>query len=109
MAKYCGLIGFCYEEQDPLDPDVWIKVITEKKCFGDLIRNTRRIQVADKVNDDINVNNEISILLDPFTRDHSQDIRYATFMGTKWKVTAIDIQYPRIILSLGGVYNENTN
>jgi len=26
-------------------------------------------------------------------------------MDSLWKVTAVDVQYPRLILSIGGVYN----
>lgn len=103
MAKWCGIIG--YAEQVETTPGVWSEQITERKYYGDVIRNNRRLQSAGKLNDDINVGNEISIVADPFANNNFHSMRYVEFMGTKWKVTTVDVQYPRLILSLGGVYN----
>ena len=83
--------------------------ITERNYYGDVIRNTRRLQSADKVNDDINISNEISIVADPYANDHFYAIRYVVFQGAKWKVSNVDVQYPRLILSLGGLYNAQEN
>ena len=104
MAKWCGIIG--YAEQVETTPGVWSEQITERKYYGDVIRNNRRLQSAGKLNDDINVGNEISIIADPFANNNFHSMRYVEFMSTKWKVTTVDVQYPRLILSLGGVYNE---
>ena len=104
MAKWCGIIG--YAEQVETTPGVWSEQFTERKYYGDVIRNNRRLQSAGKLNDDINVGNEISIVADPFANNNFHSMRYVEFMGTKWKVTTVDVQYPRLILSLGGVYNE---
>ena len=103
MTKWCGIIG--YAEQVETTPGVWSEQITERKYYGDVIRNNRRLQSAGKLNDDINVGNEISIVADPFANNNFHSMRYVEFMGTKWKVTTVDVQYPRLILSLGGVYN----
>lgn len=103
MAKWCGIIG--YAEQVETTPGVWSEQITERKYYGDVIRNNRRLQSAGKLNDDINVGNEISIIADPFANNNFHSMRYVEFMGTKWKVTTVDVQYPRLILSLGGIYN----
>lgn len=103
MAKWCGIIG--YAEQVETTPGVWSEQITERKYYGDVIRNNRRLQSAGKLNDDINVGNEISIIADPFANNNFHSMRYVEFMGTKWKVTTVDVQYPRLLLSLGGVYN----
>lgn len=103
MAKWCGIIG--YAEQVETTPGVWSEQISERKYYGDVIRNNRRLQSAGKLNDDINVGNEISIIADPFANNNFHSMRYVEFMGTKWKVATVDVQYPRLILSLGGVYN----
>lgn len=103
MAKWCGIIG--YAEQVETTPGVWSEQVTERKYYGDVIRNNRRLQSAGKLNDDINVGNEISIIADPFANNNFHSMRYVEFMGTKWKVTTVDVQYPRLILSLGGIYN----
>lgn len=104
MAKWCGKIGFSAGTKETA-PSVYVEDIQEKSYIGDLIRSARRLQTTDKVNDDIDVSNEISIVADPYAMNNFHSIRYVTFMGTKWKVTSVDVQYPRLNLSLGGVYN----
>lgn len=105
MPKWFGKIGFGVTEETK--PGVWTESITEREYYGDVVRNSRRLQTSDKVNDDIVVSNEISILADPYANENFHAIRWADFMGSKWKVTNVDVQYPRLILSLGGVYNEH--
>lgn len=103
MAKFYGKIG--YAEALETAPGVWSESITEREYFGELIRNTRRLQTGDKLNDDINVANEISIIADPFANENFHAMRYVEFMGAKWKITNVEVQYPRLILTVGGVYN----
>lgn len=103
MAKWTGMIGFATSEE--IRPGVWAPMITEHKYYGDVIRNTRRIYSSDKANDDIDISNELSIIADPYARENFHTIRYAEFMGAKWRVSNVDVQYPRLILTLGGVYN----
>lgn len=105
MAKWYGVIGFA--ELVETAPGVWAEQITKRPYFGDLIRNTRRLQSANQVNDDINVSNEISIVADPFAMNNFHSMRYVEFMGAKWKVSNVDVQYPRLNLSVGGLYNED--
>ena len=103
MAKFYGKIGFA--EQVETKPGVWTPKETVRTYYGDLIRNTRRLEGSDKVNDDINISNEISIVADPYANQNFHLIKYVEFMGAKWKVTNVDVQYPRLLLTLGGVYN----
>lgn len=103
MAKFYGSIG--YAETAETKPGVWEEVITERKYFGDIMRNTRRLQTTDKLNDDITVSNEISIVADPFANQNFHLMRYVEFMGAKWKISNIEVQYPRLILTIGGLYN----
>ena len=103
MAKFCGMIGFV--ETIETVPGVWEEQITERKYYGDLVRNTRRLQAGESVNDNINVSNEISIVADPYANHNFHSMRYAEFMGSKWKVSNVEVQSPRLILTLGGLYN----
>lgn len=107
MSKFYGAVG--YAKTVETSPGVSVEQITERNYYGDVIRNTRRLQSADKVNDDINISNEISIVADPYANDHFYAIRYVVFQGAKWKVSNVDVQYPRLILSLGGLYNVQEN
>ena len=104
MAKFYGKIG--YIDSVETSPGVWEEQITEFNYYGDVIRNTRRLQSADKLNDDINIANEFSIVADPYAMNHYYSMKYIEFAGTKWKISNVDASsYPRLILSVGGLYN----
>lgn len=103
MTKFYGAIG--YGETVEVAPGVWKDEYTERNYFGDIIRNSGRFQTADKLNDDINIANEISIIADPYANQNFHLMKYAEFMGAKWKISKVDVQYPRLILTLGGVWN----
>lgn len=103
MAKFYGMIG--YADTKETKPDVWEAQLTERPYYGDLVRNTRRFQSTENLNDDLTVANEISIVADPFANQNFHLMRYITFMGTKWRITNVEVQYPRLILTIGGVYN----
>lgn len=105
MAKWFGVIG--YAETVETKPGVWKDKIIERNYYGDLIRNTRRLQPSDQVNDDVNIANEISIVSDPYANANFHSMRYVEFMGAKWKITNVEVQYPRLKLTLGGVWNEH--
>lgn len=103
MPKFYGKIGF--QESVETAPGVWEEIITERNYYGEVIRNTRKLVASNHLNDDISINNEISIIADPYAKDHFHSMRYVEFLGTAWEVTSVEVQYPRLILSLGGVYN----
>jgi hypothetical protein len=105
MAKFYGVVG--YAETVETAPGVWTEQITERPYFGDVVRNLRRLQTPSTLNDDVNISNEISIVTDPYANQNFHAIRYVEYMGTKWKVPSVEVQYPRLILTLGGVYHEN--
>ena len=105
MAKFFGVIGFV--EMVEASPGVWEERTTERNYYGDMIRNSRRLQATDKVNDDINISNQLSIVADPYAIGHFHTMRYAIYNDVKWKISDIEVQYPRLTLTLGGVYNGN--
>lgn len=101
--KWHGVIGFADTIEE--EPGIWAEDIFEHTYYGDVIRNTRSLQSSGQVNDDVNVSNLISIIADPYAMKTFHSIRYIEFMGTKWKVTDVEVKYPRLILTMGGVYN----
>lgn len=103
MSKWYGLIG--YETYEDDNTGVARPVITERYYYGDLNRLARRLQTDDRINSDIVLNNELSIIADAFALENFDSIRYAEFMGTKWAVSSAQVEYPRIILNFGGVYH----
>ena len=103
MAKWYGVIG--YGETVETSPGVWTDQITERCAKGDVIRNTMSPQSTNQVNYDIRISNSISIIADPYISNNFHNIRYVTYMGTKWTLSTVEVKYPRLILTLGGVYN----
>ena len=103
MAKWFGKIGFA--EQAKTAPGVYTDEIVFREYYGDVIRNTRRLQSTDQVNDDISISNEISIVADPYAMNNFHSMRWVELMGTKWKAVSVDVQHPRLIISLGEVWN----
>lgn len=105
MAKFYGTIGFAVGSDPNARRGVYVNQYREKQYYGDLMRDTRSLQSPNKYNDDITISNQISIVADPFAYQNFHSIRYIKYMGTAWKVTGVEVQYPRLILSVGGVYN----
>ena len=103
MAKYSGRVGFILTEET--SDGVYREIPTERRYYGDLIRNHKRWEDNQKINSDIVLQNEVSIVADPYALSNFQSIKYIELYGSFWKVTAVDVQYPRLVLSIGGVYN----
>lgn len=103
MAKWFGKIGF--SETKETKPGVWEEIITVREYYGDVTRNTRRFQSSENLNDNMVVSNDISIVADPYAIQNFHSIRYIEFMGTKWKIDNVEVSYPRLILTLGEIYN----
>ena len=101
--KWYGEIGYGVTEQTR--PGVWEPKIVERFYYGDITSIRKTSQSANQTNDDINLSQEVSVVADPYATDHFHEIRYVKYRGTKWKVTTADVKYPRLILTLGGVYN----
>lgn len=103
MARWFGKIG--YAEHVETKPGIWKEQIVERAYAGDLNRNVRKFQNGGSVNGEVDIANDISIVADPYAIQHFHDMRYAEFMGSKFIVSNVEVQYPRLILTLGGKYN----
>lgn len=104
MSRFYGAVGYITEVETAID--VIENKPIERMYKGELLRNTRSLSNGTDINDDVTITNQISILADPYANNHIHDMRYVKWRGTPWKVTNVDAsQPPRLILSLGGVYN----
>lgn len=103
MAKFYGVIGFA--ETVETSPSVWEERFTKRHYYGDILRNSRRLESSGGTNDNINVANQVSIIADPYANQNFHQMRYVKFMGTTWKITNVEVQYPRLLLTIGGEYN----
>lgn len=107
MAKFFGKVGFA--ETKETRPGIWEEVVIEREHYGDILPNIRKLESGQSINDDVVVNNKISIVSDPYAYQHFFAIRYVEWMGALWKVTHVEVQSPRLILTIGGVYNGPTD
>ena len=103
MSKWCGKIG--YAETVETEPGIWEEQITERSYYGDILSSRWMRQSSDKVNRDINLSNRISIVADPFAIQNCSSMIYVEYAGTKWSISDIEIEQPRLIMTMGGVYN----
>lgn len=103
MAKFYGTIG--YAEPKETTSGVWVDTITERNYVGDIIRNTRRWQSGEHLNDDLTIDNTFSIVSDPYADMNFHKMKYIKWMGASWKITSVEVQRPRLLLTVGGVYN----
>lgn len=105
MAKYYGEIGFA--DTVETSPGIWEEKIIIRRYAGDVTRNTRRYNtVNDQINDNLNISNDISIVADPYASQNFHKIRYITYMGSKWKINNVEVNFPRLILHISDIYNE---
>lgn len=103
MAKFYGAVG--YGHQVKTAPGVYEDDIVEYKYYGDVVRNTRKLQEGEYLNNDLSVGNSISILADEYANEHFFAIRYIEWAGVKWTVSEVEVLSPRLLLRLGEVYN----
>lgn len=108
MAKFFGKVGYGESVESPVGSGVWVDEIVEYEYYGDVVRNTRRLQAGEFLNDDISVGNSISIVADAYANEHFFAIRYIQWAGVLWTVESVEVQSPRLLLRLGGVYNGPT-
>jgi hypothetical protein len=104
MAKFYGSVGYGTTMVET-SPGIYEETQIEKSYRGDILRNNRRLEPGESINDKIAVNNLISIVADAYALQNFFAIRYIKWMGASWKVTNVEVQRPRLILTIGGVYN----
>lgn len=105
MTRFFGVVGYGTSAETPPGSGVWRDVITEESYYGDVTRVNRKLEPGENLNNDISVQNSISIVADQFMVDNFMNIRYVEWSGIKWKVSGVQLKRPRLILTLGNVYN----
>lgn len=105
MARFHGMVGYATPMETPPGSGIWKDNIVELPYFGDVVRNIRRTEESEGVNDDIAINNAISIVADEYANQHFFKIKYVRWAGVYWKISSVEVRHPRLILNMGGVYN----
>ena len=103
MAKYFGEVGISIQVETK--PGVWQPKIVPHNVYGEIVRDNRNAVAASQANDNFKINNQISIIMDPYVMENISSIVYITFGGAKWRISTIEVKYPRLLLSMGEVYN----
>lgn len=106
MSKWYGMVGYGITHEER--PSVWVTNIVERPYYGDMTRIASSSQQGESLNDDIQLKNDVSIIADAYALQNFTLIKYITIMGIRWKVRSVEVQRPRLLLSLGGVYNGQT-
>ena len=106
MARFFGVVG--YGEPVESAPGVWVDSIVEYPYYGDVVRSSRELRQGDSLNEDLSVQNSISIVADAYANEHFFAIRYVEWAGTFWTISSVEVQPPRLLLRLGEVYNGPT-
>ena len=103
MNKFFGPVGYVIDTETA--SDVHTQVPSEIDYFGDILKNTKRFQSGEDLNDELTISNIISIVADTFAFQNFHAMRYIKWMGAYWKITNVEVQRPRLILTIGGAYN----
>ena len=104
MARYYGEVGYAVQRE--VRPSVWEDEITERLYFGETVERSYRFQTPqDQISNNLMLNTDFDIIADDFAIDHWSHIRYIVYGGTRWSVTSISVDRPRIHLKVGGIYN----
>lgn len=103
--KWFGKIAF--SDQHETEPGVWEDEPVVRDYFGDVLKNYKRDNTTSTMNSEISVSNQLSVVADPFLLNSFHKILYVEFMGAKWRVSSVDVQYPRMILDFGGLFKED--
>lgn len=101
--RFYGEVGYVSTEPD--ETGVFRPTPVEHSYYGDVLSLSTKWKSTDNLNDDIQVSHKISILADPYAYQNFPYIKYVRWLDTRWTVTTVDVEYPRLILTLGGVYN----
>ena len=107
MAKFYGEIGFVFDQVENV-PGVFKDSIVKRNYAGDVLRNVSKMQNGENLNDNLTIDNKLSIVADPFANENFYAMRFVNWMGAFWKISSVEVQRPRLILTVAGVYNGST-
>jgi hypothetical protein len=108
MARFYGPVGYGSSVERPEGSGIWVDEVEEYYYSGDVIRSARRLDEGQNLNNDLSVVNRISIVANQYANQHFFNIKYVGWMGALWTVTNVEVQAPRLILTMGSVYNGPT-
>lgn len=103
MAKSQIKIGFATTAET--SPGIWDEQIQEKIYYADVMRRYVKQNYNTTINANVDISNTLSIVANPEILTNLQSIRYVSWMGQRWSIGSIEVNYPRLILGIGGIWN----
>ena len=103
--RFYGQIGYADCVEQPAGSGIWIDEITERPYFGDVIQNRSSWSHGYEINDNVSIANRISVVADPYAYNNFSKIKYVRWMNQAWKVSSVEVERPRLILTIGEVWN----
>ena len=110
--KWHGMIGFettVEVSPDPNKATIWQPQIVPRHYYGEVNRVVKRYDSGEKVNDDISINNQFSVISDPFANENFFNMKWIEWRGKKWKVNEVTVEYPRLTINIGGEYHDGND
>lgn len=104
MAKCSGKIGFALTVET--SPGVFEERIVEKPYKGNITQLNAHVEDENSINSNFRINNNISVVANKYFLENLGHMRYVTYKGLPFKITSFQVIPPRLIFSLGSVYNE---
>lgn len=101
--RFFGKIGFIQVENQ--GDGIYEPSYVERDYGGVFNRKSYHVSQGESVIDDISLSNEISVFADSFIYDNLSRMAYVVIDGNKWKISSVELRYPRIIVRSGGVFN----
>lgn len=99
------MVGYGETKETFKGSGVYKLIHTEKPYYGDILKKNVRNESGEHLHDNVNVSHRISIVADEYAYMNIFAMKYVVWMGTKWEITDVEVERPRLILSVGGVYN----
>lgn len=108
--RFSGAVGYASSAETA--PGVWKEIMTEVEYFGDVIKDSRRLeppsQVPPVTNSGIGLENSFSIIGDEQAYGNINKMRYVRWNGIAWTITNVEVRRPRLVLTIGGQWDGNT-
>lgn len=106
--RFYGSVGYAAIFEEPEGSGVWVDKMTERQYYGDVLQNRSSWRQGDGANDNLSIENRISIVADPYALSNFAKIKYIRWMNQVWKVSAVEVERPRLILTIGEEWNGET-
>lgn len=106
MSRYSGKVGYAITKET--SPGIWTQDIVEKQMRGQIEHAVARSNEPTQVNENITLNLRFNLVADEFAFNNFMHIQYLEYARKKWAVTSAEVFRRRIILNVGGLYNERS-